>query len=162
MNGKQKSLLVVMTLAAMVMMGFAGDQQRQATSTRTSEDIQRTEVEGNGGLGSGEQAPVQQAPEYAALRQQYMSQIEALQAQLATMQNEAEEASVQEQIMSLKQSYKVARLNLALEQARAANNIEAETRILAALNNLTDHPAQQRRGTIRDPQTGEAVEGGAR
>ena len=161
MNANRKLLLTLLAVATIGIIGFAGDERRQPTSTRTSEDVQRTETQVGAELGIGAQMTPQLPDEQTALRQQYMGQIQALEGQLAVASEDAQ-AAIQDQVMALKLSFKVARLNLALEQARREGNSEAETRILSALNNLTNRAPHERHSNPRDPQTGLPLEGGAR
>ena len=163
MNSKRKIFSLAAIIITLTMIGFAGDAQRPLTSERTDKDIPRPEALGTTHYSEGEQVPPQLPPEFEALERPYREQISALSTQLTNGLSDEEQLVIHEQIMTLKRELKLARLNLALEQVRAQSDTEAEARISASIQQMTN-PTSKRaaKPAVRDPETGEEIAGGAR
>jgi hypothetical protein len=110
----------------------------------------------------GEQVKTQLPAEFEALNNQFAKQSAALESQFKSATNPDDQASLQRQIMDVKQAQQLAQLNLALQKVRAKGDSEAEARILAKIENITHPPVHAPGQIARDPNTGLPVEGGAK
>lgn len=99
-------------------------------------------------------------PEFRELEERYQKQLDQIHAQIALAQPEQQEA-LELQAMALKGQLQEERLQTVLNYVRAQNNVEAEERVLNAIDAFYNKQPVQRVNVVRDPVTGAEVTGGA-
>jgi hypothetical protein len=162
MNGNRRFLLLLITFLTIAVLGLAGDE-RQAARVRPESNVPQTSVQAQTlDPGSRVQAAPQLEPEVAAIEASFGQQIQMLSSEFASAQTEDEREAVQQRVQSLKIEWTLALANRQLELARQKQDAKAEAEILQMIAHITNRVAPALTPIPRDPQTGAAIEGGAR